>query len=254
MPPPAPLLLRPGQRETPVWSLRTDGSSAILRFRQGEEIDLILHNGLPAPLVLNWHGIDRVPSIEPLIVRRAGFAGQNRSVFGPVTPGRYFSVRRPPPWRRPGAVLARVGPDRRGEQAGRGRPRRGHPDRGLAARRRGASDRSRPRRKDRSPASTVNGKPSLDLALRVNDRLRLRFINACQRNALHWNQNLDVRIMAIDSQPAEPFLARDGRLVLAPGTRVDAFIDATAAAGTTSADHPARRTEAATSRPTACLD
>ena len=34
--------------------------------------------------------------------------------------------------------------------------------------------------------------------------------------------------MAIDSQPAEPFLARNGALVLAPGSRVDAFVDVTA--------------------------
>jgi FtsP/CotA-like multicopper oxidase with cupredoxin domain len=40
--------------------------------------------------------------------------------------------------------------------------------------------------------------------------------------------------MAFDSQPAEPFAARGGALVLAPGTRVDAFIDATAAPGSTS--------------------
>ena len=38
--------------------------------------------------------------------------------------------------------------------------------------------------------------------------------------------------MAIDGQPAEPFLARDGTLVLAPGTRIDAFTDAIAAPGT----------------------
>jgi FtsP/CotA-like multicopper oxidase with cupredoxin domain len=40
--------------------------------------------------------------------------------------------------------------------------------------------------------------------------------------------------MAIDGQPAEPFLARNGAVVLAPGTRVDTFIDATAPAGTIS--------------------
>ncbi len=33
--------------------------------------------------------------------------------------------------------------------------------------------------------------------------------------------------MAIDGQPAEPFPARNGALVLAPGARVDAFVDAT---------------------------
>ncbi len=37
--------------------------------------------------------------------------------------------------------------------------------------------------------------------------------------------------MAIDSQPAEPFPARNGALVLAPGSRVDAFVDVTAPPG-----------------------
>ena len=38
--------------------------------------------------------------------------------------------------------------------------------------------------------------------------------------------------MAIDGQPAEPFQARNGALVLAPGGRVDVFIDVTSPAGT----------------------
>jgi FtsP/CotA-like multicopper oxidase with cupredoxin domain len=40
--------------------------------------------------------------------------------------------------------------------------------------------------------------------------------------------------MALDSQPSEPFLARNGQLVLAPGTRVDAFVDAVRAPDSTS--------------------
>jgi FtsP/CotA-like multicopper oxidase with cupredoxin domain len=48
-------------------------------------------------------------------------------------------------------------------------------------------------------------------------------------------ENQNVRVMAIDSQPAEPFEARNGALVLAPGGRVDAFVDVTGAAGATSA-------------------
>jgi FtsP/CotA-like multicopper oxidase with cupredoxin domain len=90
------------------------------------------------------------------------------------------------------------------------------------------------------PLYLVNGTPSLDVNLHINERVRLRFINACQRNAIAIGiQDLSVRIIAIDSQPAEPFLARNGRLVLAPGTRIDAVIDAvidaTLPAGTTSA-------------------
>src|SRR5207237_3249329 len=42
---------------------------------------------------------------------------------------------------------------------------------------------------------------------------------------------VDVTVMAIDSHPAEPFLARNGALVLAPGSRVDAFVDVTAPPG-----------------------
>jgi FtsP/CotA-like multicopper oxidase with cupredoxin domain len=44
----------------------------------------------------------------------------------------------------------------------------------------------------------------------------------------------EVRIMALDSQPAEPFPARNSAIVLAPGGRADAFIDMDAAPGSTS--------------------
>ena len=38
-------------------------------------------------------------------------------------------------------------------------------------------------------------------------------------------------VMALDGQPVEPFLARESRVGLAPGSRVDLFIDAMASAG-----------------------
>ena len=73
------------------------------------------------------------------------------------------------------------------------------------------------------------------ISARTNERLRFRFINGSHRSVIAIKiEKFDVRVMAIDSQPAEPFLARDGQLVLAPGTRIDAFVDATAPAGTTS--------------------
>jgi FtsP/CotA-like multicopper oxidase with cupredoxin domain len=68
-----------------------------------------------------------------------------------------------------------------------------------------------------------------------NERLRLRFINACQRHVVAVKiEGHEVRVMAMDSRPAEPFIARNGALVLAPGGRVDAFIDGTMPAGSTS--------------------
>ena len=64
---------------------------------------------------------------------------------------------------------------------------------------------------------------------RINERLRLRFINACQRTVIALKlEGRDVHVMALDGQPAEPFPARNGALVLAPGGRADAFVDVTA--------------------------
>jgi FtsP/CotA-like multicopper oxidase with cupredoxin domain len=90
--------------------------------------------------------------------------------------------------------------------------------------------------KDTTALYTVNGKAGLDIAARLHERLRLRIINACQRNAIAIKiDDADVRVMAIDGQPAEPFLARNGQLVLVPGTRIDAFIDVVRPAGSASA-------------------
>ena len=79
---------------------------------------------------------------------------------------------------------------------------------------------------------TVNGQISLDISARIHERLRLRVINACQRSVIAIKlQGLEVRVMAFDGQPAEPFMARNGALVIAPGGRIDAFVDVTAVAG-----------------------
>jgi FtsP/CotA-like multicopper oxidase with cupredoxin domain len=88
--------------------------------------------------------------------------------------------------------------------------------------------------KDTVTLYTINGLTTLDIPTRTNERLRFRFINGCQRNVIAIKlEGHDARVMALDGQPAEPFLARAGTLVLAPGTRVDAFIDATAPPGST---------------------
>jgi FtsP/CotA-like multicopper oxidase with cupredoxin domain len=231
---PAPFRLGPDRDEITVWTLQTEGS---LRFRHDDAVALTLQNGLPAPLILNWYGMDGVPSIEPLTARRPVSSGET---------DRYLL-----PLRQAGTFLC----DGRLLGDGLAQP---SPARALIVEERTPAEVDRDEvmlvedwRLDAeglpiapgtgektvgAPLYLVNGKLSFDLTLRPNERLRLRFINACQRNAIALGiQNLDVRVMAIDSQPAEPFLARNGRLVLAPGTRVDAIIDATPPAGTTSA-------------------
>ncbi|HJZ20406.1 MAG TPA: multicopper oxidase domain-containing protein, partial [Bradyrhizobium sp.] len=86
------------------------------------------------------------------------------------------------------------------------------------------------------PLYTINRKTTLDIPSRPHERLRFRFINGCQRTVIAIKtEGHDVRVMALDGQPAEPFLARGGALVLAPGGRADVFIDATMRDGSTSA-------------------
>src|SRR5262249_62316562 len=75
---------------------------------------------------------------------------------------------------------------------------------------------------------TINGQREWTIPARTNQRLRLRFVNGCHRAVIAFRvADHEVRVVAIDGQPAEPFTARDGQLVLAPGSRVDAVLDAT---------------------------
>jgi FtsP/CotA-like multicopper oxidase with cupredoxin domain len=89
--------------------------------------------------------------------------------------------------------------------------------------------------KDTVPVYSLNGRASQDITARTHERLRFRIINSCQRTVITIKfENNDVRAVALDGQPAEPFLARNGALVLAPGGRADALIDVAGSAGTTS--------------------
>ena len=130
----------------------------------------------------------------------------------------------------------RRGPDRGRERSRHGRPRRGVPDRGVAA----APGWNRDRARHRSEGHQAGLIPSTavlspDISARTHERLRFRFINGCQRAVVAVKiEGHEVRVMALDSQPAEPFPARDGAMVLAPGGRADVFIDAAGPPGSTS--------------------
>jgi FtsP/CotA-like multicopper oxidase with cupredoxin domain len=75
---------------------------------------------------------------------------------------------------------------------------------------------------------TINSQDSLDLPVRTNERLRLRLLNAANARVftLRFPRHAP-RVMAIDGQPAEPYLARDAQVTLGPGNRIDLFLDAT---------------------------
>jgi len=81
-------------------------------------------------------------------------------------------------------------------------------------------------------AFAVNGQSSLDVAVRTNERLRLRLVNAARTRPLSLRFDRHrATVMAIDGQPAEPFVARDGRVALGPGNRLDVFVDMALAPG-----------------------
>jgi FtsP/CotA-like multicopper oxidase with cupredoxin domain len=73
----------------------------------------------------------------------------------------------------------------------------------------------------------LNGDTALDIAVRPNERLRLRFVNASATQPMDARiENHRVVVMALDGEPAEPFASRGGRVVLGPGNRADVFVDA----------------------------
>jgi FtsP/CotA-like multicopper oxidase with cupredoxin domain len=217
------LMLRPGQPETPVSIL---SAPAPLRFKRGASPQIAFQNGLPAPAVINWHGLDGVPVAEPLTapagaivggattrlempLRHAGTLFGDLALFG-EGPSRALPLiveeSEAPPVDRDEIVLIE--------------------DYRLRSDGTAVNPGSDP--KDAAAIYAVNGAISPDIAAHSNQRLRLRLINACQRHVIAVKiEGLDARVMALDSQPAEPFLARNGAVVLAPGGRADVVVDVT---------------------------
>ena len=223
-----------GGPDTPIWTLEHPTPDPAFRFQRGDALEITLGNELPVSVALNWHGIDGVPAAEPLVARSPLAPNGNETFMVPLRHAGTF-------W----CDLRLLGD-------GQARPSRA---RALVV---GESEpvtvdrdevfliedwRLRPDStaiapgidpKDTVPRYTINGLTTLDIPTRTNERLRFRFINGCQRNVIAIKlEGHDVRVMALDGQPAEPFLARAGTLLLAPGTRVDAFIDVTAPPGST---------------------
>jgi FtsP/CotA-like multicopper oxidase with cupredoxin domain len=225
------ITLRPGGPETAVWAF----GGPYLKFGRSDKQEIMFANDLPVPVVLNWRGIGGAKAAEPLLARAAVAPGSKENFEIPLLYAGTFMC---------DARLLGDG----AEQPSRPMPLVVGESEPVAVDRdemflvedwRVRSDGTAiapgndPR--DTQPAYTVNGLNSLDITARVNERLRLRIINGCQRAVIALKlEGLDVRVMALDGQPAEPFPARNSALVLAPGGRVDAFIDITSPPGTTS--------------------
>jgi FtsP/CotA-like multicopper oxidase with cupredoxin domain len=227
--------LLPGAPDTPIWSLGGSTSDPALRFKRGDAIEVALANQLPVPAVLNWRGLDGVPAAEPLAATTPLAPGANQTLSIPL--------------RHAGTFLC----DLRLLGDGQARPSSA---RALIVAESEAVNVDRDEvfliedwmiradgtaiapgldPKDATPVYTINRRTMLDIPVRTHERLRLRFINGFQRHVIAVKlEDQEVRVMALDGQPSEPFPARNGALVLAPGARVDAFIDGTKPSGSTS--------------------
>ena len=223
--------LKDGQLTTPIWSL---GNQA-LRFKRGDRAEITCANDLPAPIVLNWRGIDGAASAEPLLARP----------IQKSTGSDAFQL----PLRHAGTYLCDLA--LLGDNAAR--PARALPlivgesetvpvDRdetllieGWRLKPDGIALAPGVDADGTTPVYTVNGQLTREIKARGRERLRLRFINGLQRQVIALKiEHLDVTVMALDGQPTEPFLARNGAFALPPGGRADVFIDIAPNAGNTS--------------------
>jgi FtsP/CotA-like multicopper oxidase with cupredoxin domain len=218
---PERLGLRPDGPETEVWALAGPDRPP----KRGETVEIGIANELPVPLSLHCRGIDGAAA-EPLLARAPLAAGANETF--------------PLSFRHAGTFL--WDPGLLGD--GQVRPFRGKPlivpetenvavDRDEVLlieewrlRPDGTAIAPGVGPTGTTPLYTLNSKTSFELSAFGNQRLRLRFINASQRSVLAIKlEDHDLRVVAVDGEPAEPFSARNGALVLAPGGRADAFVD-----------------------------
>ena len=222
-----------GQAATPVWGYGETVPGPTLRVRRGDELRVRVFNDLDEPTTVHWHGVRLANAMD----------GVPYLTQPPIAPGEAFNYR----FRASDAGTFWYHPTGDGgEQAGHGlygvlivgEAEKIEVDRDLVLvfddwrlTPEGAIDATPDGRIGGHP--TVNSVPKLDLPVRSNERLRLRLVNAARARpfSLRFDRHA-VWVMAIDGQPAEPFLARDSRIILGPGNRIDLFLDATLEPGT----------------------
>jgi FtsP/CotA-like multicopper oxidase with cupredoxin domain len=225
---------------TTIWGFEGTVPGPTLRCRRGDEIAVRLVNELPEPTAVHWHGLRIANAMD----------GVPHLTQPPIQPGEGFDYRFAPPdagtfWYHSHLYSS--------EQLERGlyglvivdEPNpvaidqdvalvlddwRLNPDGSLDE----ASFRSM---HDAAHAGrigehiTVNSAPPvLDIALRRHDRVRLRLINVANARIFALRiDGLRPFVMAIDGQPADPFVAPGA--MLGPGNRIDLFVDATGEPG-----------------------
>jgi FtsP/CotA-like multicopper oxidase with cupredoxin domain len=234
-------LVGAGYPQTDVWTYNGAVPGPELRFRQGERLRVEVTNALDVETTVHWHGVrlpngmDGVPHVTQAPIAARG--GRFTYEFELADAGTF--------WYHP-----HLGD---GEQLGRGlygalvveEPRPPKVDRDLAwmlsdwrldREARALADFASPM--DASHAGrigntvTVNGRVEESFGVRAGERLRLRLINAANARifALRFEGH-EPWIIAHDGQPTTPYRPAGGRVLLAPGMRVDLMLDAAAKPG-----------------------
>ena len=218
---------------TAIWGYDGGVPGPTIRVKRGEELKVRLINELPEPTLVHWHGV-RVPN---------SMDGALNLTQSSVESGQSFEYRFTPPDAGTFWYHASYSP---GQQE-RGlygalivdEPTPVDVDRDvvlvlddwrlnedglldMASQSAGdAAHGSRP-----NPLLTANSENDLAIPVRRNERVRLRLINAANARIMPVSvPGLTAWVVAIDGQPVAPFVARDSLAVLAPGSRVDLFVD-----------------------------
>jgi FtsP/CotA-like multicopper oxidase with cupredoxin domain len=192
----------------------------LLRVRRGDEVKVRLVNGLTEPSAIHWHGVRLANAMD----------GTPPLTQAPVKPGESFDYR----------FIARDAGTfwyHPPEPAGQGlygmlivdEPSPVEVDRDIAI----ILDHA-----DRAVGNPdqiiVNGAQAFQIPVKVNERVRLRFLNVASASFISARVDRHrVMVMAVDGQPAQPFEARSGRVFLGPGNRADVFVDCTLTPGAT---------------------
>jgi FtsP/CotA-like multicopper oxidase with cupredoxin domain len=227
-------------RATPIWGYDGMTPGPTLRVKQGDELKVRLVNDLEQATVVHWHGL-RLPN---------AMDGVPHLTQAPIEPGRSFDYHFTPPDAGTFWYHTHFGSS---EQLARGLygvlivEERDAPevDRDLML---VVDDWRLLDNGDVAPGFgnfhdammagrlgqyiTLNSQDTLDLPVKANARLRLRIVNTANARIFQFRiAQHQARVMAVDGQPCPPEVAPNGVLRLAPGTRVDLFLDATLKAG-----------------------
>lgn len=233
-------LLPASNRATAVWAYDGQTPGPVLRFRQGERARIVFHNDLPQPTTVHWHGLrvpnamDGVPGISQTPVPPGGRfvyefdledAGsywyhphfrsaeqQDRGLHGALIVEEHspIAVDRDLVWLlddwrldEQGTIVEDFGNRHDASHAGR-----------------------------LGNTATINGRAIERFAVRGNERVRLRLVNAANAwiNALRFTGHSPV-IIALDGQPVTPHRPAGDVVVVGPAQRVDVVVDMLAAPG-----------------------